>query len=73
MNNQNSNTFLAMGLSMLVLVVWWVFYLNPKVEEERRIAELEAQRQQTEQSVTTNDNTQSGVIPQNDNAASIPD
>ena len=45
MNGNNSNTFLAIGLSVLVLVLWQVFYIGPIVEEERKQAEIVAQRE----------------------------
>ena len=59
MDGKNSNTFLAIALSILVLVLWQLFYIGPIVEEERRIAEIEAQRQAVE----------SGEIKPSDNAA----
>lgn len=59
MNNTNGNTFLAIGLSILVLVLWQVFYINPIVEEERRQQELIAQREAV----------QSGEVKPADNAA----
>ena len=45
MNGNNSNTFLAIGLSVLVLVLWQVFYIGPIVESERKQAEIVAQRE----------------------------
>lgn len=59
MNNTNGNTFLAIGLSILVLVLWQVFYINPIVEEERRQQELIAQREAV----------QSGEVKPADNSA----
>lgn len=62
MNNTNGNTFLAIGLSILVLVLWQVFYINPIVEEERRQQELIAQREAVQSGeVKPADNT---AIPQ---------
>lgn len=59
MNGNNSNTFLAIGLSVLVLVLWQVFYIGPIVEEERKQAEIVAQREAV----------QSGQVKPADNAA----
>lgn len=59
MENNNSNTFLAIGLSVLVLVLWQVFYISPIVEEERQQAEVQAQREAI----------QSGQVKPADNAA----
>jgi YidC/Oxa1 family membrane protein insertase len=59
MNGNNSNTFLAIGLSVLVLVLWQVFYIGPIVEEERKQAEIIAQREAV----------QSGQASPSDNAA----
>ena len=59
MNGNNSNTFLAIGLSVLVLVLWQVFYIAPIVEEERKQAEIIAQREAV----------QSGQAEPSDNAA----
>ena len=33
MNNQNKNTFLAIALSVLVLIGWQFLYVNPKLEQ----------------------------------------
>lgn len=59
MNGNNSNTFLAIGLSVLVLVLWQVFYIGPIVEEERKQAEIIAQREAV----------QSGQAEPSDNSA----
>ena len=45
MNSNHSNTFLAIALSIMVLVAWQFFYVSPKLEEERKIAELQAERE----------------------------
>jgi len=65
MNGNNGNTFLAIGLSVLVLVLWQVFYIGPIVEEERKQAEIIAQREALQSGeVQPVDNS---AIPQNDN------
>jgi len=45
MDGNKSNTFLAIALSILILVLWQVFYITPRVEAERRAAEIEAARE----------------------------
>ena len=68
MENNNSNTFLAIGLSVLVLVLWQVFYISPIVEEERKQAEVQAQREAIQSGqVKPADNA---AIPQGDTATS---
>ncbi|MGB8818815.1 MAG: membrane protein insertase YidC [Rhizobiaceae bacterium] len=41
---QNRNFFVTIALSVLILLVWQVFYMNPKIESQRQQAQLEAQR-----------------------------
>ena len=53
MDSQNKNTILAIALSVLVLIAWQFLYVSPKLDAERKAAELEAQRQQVEQSQST--------------------
>ncbi len=68
MNGNNSNTFLAIGLSVLVLVLWQVFYIGPIVEEERKQAEIVSQREAIKSGeVKPEDNA---AIPQSDTATS---
>jgi YidC/Oxa1 family membrane protein insertase len=43
----NKNTMLAITLSVMVLIAWQFFYVSPKVEAERRAAEIQAQLDQT--------------------------
>lgn len=68
MDGKNSNTFLAIGLSVLVLVLWQVFYIGPIVDEERKQAEIITQREAIESGeVKPADNA---AIPQSDVAGS---
>ncbi len=46
--DNNKNTYLAIGLSILVIIAWQYFYVGPRVEAERRAAEIEAQRKATQ-------------------------
>ena len=57
MDSQNKNTILAIALSVLVLIAWQFLYVSPKLDAERKAAELEAQRQQVEQSQSTGGET----------------
>ena len=65
--DNNRNTYLAIGLSILVIIVWQYLYVGPRVEAERRAAEIEAQRKATqiEQSQASSESnaaiSQSGV------------
>lgn len=42
--DNNRNTLLAVALSILVLIVWQMLYVAPRIEQERLAAEVEAQR-----------------------------
>ena len=45
---QNKNYFIAIGLSVLILIAWQFLYVNPKIEQERAAQEA-LQQQQLEQ------------------------
>ncbi|MCG6856848.1 MAG: membrane protein insertase YidC [Salaquimonas sp.] len=51
----NRNTFLAIALSLVIIVAWQYLYVSPKLEAERQSAE--AQRRQIEQSQSTAQDT----------------
>lgn len=40
----NRNFYITIALSVLILMVWQVFYMNPKIESQRQQAQIEAQR-----------------------------
>ena len=40
----NRNFFITIALSVLVLTLWQVFYMNPRIETQRQAAQVEAQR-----------------------------
>src|SRR5882757_1401347 len=40
----NRNFFITIALSVLILTLWQVFYMNPRVETQREAARIEAQR-----------------------------
>ncbi|TIX88369.1 MAG: hypothetical protein E5V17_06545, partial [Mesorhizobium sp.] len=41
----NRNFFITIALSVLILTLWQVFYMNPRVEQQREAARIEEQRQ----------------------------
>lgn len=43
--DNNKNLLLTIALSVLILILWQVFYINPQIEEQRQAAEIERQRQ----------------------------
>ena len=45
----NRNFFITIALSVLILMVWQVFYMNPKIEAQRQQAQIEQQRIAEEQ------------------------
>ena len=40
----NRNLFITIAASVLILTLWQVFYMNPRIESERKAAEIEAAR-----------------------------
>jgi YidC/Oxa1 family membrane protein insertase len=40
----NRNFFITIALSVLILTVWQVFYMNPRIEAQREVAKVEATR-----------------------------
>ncbi|MFK5978005.1 MAG: membrane protein insertase YidC [Rhizobiaceae bacterium] len=64
MDGNNKNTFLAIALSIAVIVVWQFFYINPKLDAEREAAELAAKQTATEQ-VTNESSVSNGDVPAN--------
>jgi YidC/Oxa1 family membrane protein insertase len=40
----NRNFFITIALSVLILTLWQVFYMNPRIEEQREEARIEAER-----------------------------
>jgi YidC/Oxa1 family membrane protein insertase len=50
----NRNFLITIVLSVLILVLWQVFYMNPRIEAERKAAEIAAQRTE-EKAGTTQD------------------
>ena len=46
---QNRNFFITIALSVVILTLWQVFYMNPRIESQREVAQIEAERAETEQ------------------------
>ena len=79
MMDQNKNYFIAIGLSVLILIAWQFLYVNPKIEEERLRQEALQQEQaaqqtpQTGQAGTDTPQASAGDLPQsNGGATSLP-
>src|SRR5690606_15751165 len=45
----NRNFFITIALSVLILTLWQVFYMNPKIERERETTRIEQERVAAEQ------------------------
>ncbi|WP_306119831.1 MULTISPECIES: membrane protein insertase YidC [unclassified Roseitalea] len=69
MDKNNRNLFLTIGLSVLILTLWQIFYVNPQIEAERQ-AQLEAQTQ-AEATVEQDAPAQPGTAPGDIPAATV--
>ncbi|OJU51818.1 MAG: membrane protein insertase YidC [Mesorhizobium sp. 61-13] len=49
----NRNFFITIALSVLILTLWQVFYMNPRIEAQRETAKVEASRAESEAAKTT--------------------
>ncbi len=45
----NRNFYITIALSILILTLWQVFYMNPKIAGQREVQRIEMERLQTEQ------------------------
>ncbi|HEV7417142.1 MAG TPA: membrane protein insertase YidC, partial [Tianweitania sediminis] len=48
----NRNFFITIALSVLILTLWQVFYMNPRMEAEREAAQIAADQQAAQQGTT---------------------
>jgi YidC/Oxa1 family membrane protein insertase len=46
MDTNNRNFFIVIALSVLILTLWQVFYMNPRIEAQREAARVEQERQE---------------------------
>jgi YidC/Oxa1 family membrane protein insertase len=46
MDTNNRNFFITIALSVLILTLWQVFYMNPRIEAQREAARVEQERQE---------------------------
>lgn len=66
---KNRNYFVAIALSVLILVAWQFLYVNPKLEKDRAALEAQQAAQQSQQTTTTSGGTTttatgtSGTLP----------
>jgi YidC/Oxa1 family membrane protein insertase len=49
----NRNFFITIALSVLILTLWQVFYMNPRIEAQREAAKIEAGRDQDKKAAET--------------------
>ncbi|MCD1264824.1 membrane protein insertase YidC [Shinella sumterensis] len=68
MMEKNRNYFVAIALSVLILVAWQFLYVNPKLEKDRAALEAQQAAQTQQQTTTTADGTTpavstSGTLP----------
>ncbi|TKT75098.1 membrane protein insertase YidC [Aquamicrobium sp. LC103] len=54
----NRNFFITIALSVVILTLWQVFYMNPRIETQRETARIEAER--TQETQAQQQGTQSG-------------
>ncbi len=47
------NFYITIALSVLILMVWQIFYMNPKIEQQREMARIESLRVADEKAKTT--------------------
>lgn len=50
---QNRNFYVTIALSVLILMVWQIFYMNPKIKQQQEQARIEATRVASEATKTT--------------------
>ncbi len=60
----NRNFFITIALSVLILTLWQVFYMNPRIESQREAARIEAERTESEKKAAQPGGTDAAVPPQ---------
>ena len=66
--DNNRNFLITIALSVLILTLWQVFYMNPRIEAQRETAQVEAQRTESAQNEAGTPAAQDGAIPSPDGA-----
>src|SRR5690606_34914864 len=61
--DNNRNFLITIALSVLILTLWQVFYMNPRIEAQRETAQVEAQRTEGAQNEAGTPAAQDGAIP----------
>lgn len=61
----NRNYFIAIALSVVIVLAWQFFYMNPRIEAQRKAQEIQIAQQQaqTEQQTTAPAATADGTLP----------
>jgi YidC/Oxa1 family membrane protein insertase len=59
----NRNFFITIALSVLILTLWQVFYMNPRIEAQRETARIEAQRVEAEKKATPAPQDEGAALP----------
>ncbi|AVA20179.1 MULTISPECIES: membrane protein insertase YidC [unclassified Rhizobium] len=73
----NRNYFIAIALSVLIVLAWQFFYMNPRLDAQRQAEQAAKLQQQTQQAQSTQTQTQApaagtpvnGSLPANDQTA----
>ncbi len=65
MDSNNSNTFLAIALSIMVIVAWQFLYVSPKLETERKAAEQTTLSETAQSTVDTTGQDAQGTAASN--------
>ena len=63
MMQNNRNFFITIALSVLILTLWQVFYMNPRIDKERELARIEAERVQQQAPGQTTTTTTTPAAP----------
>lgn len=59
----NRNFLITIALSVLILTLWQVFYMGPRIERERETARIEAQRVEAQKQVQPAPTSPQGGVP----------
>ncbi|WP_163265962.1 membrane protein insertase YidC [Chelativorans alearense] len=70
--DNNRNLLITIALSVVILTVWQVFYMNPRIEEQREAARIEAEQRTGEEAPAPGAGGAPADIPSTGDATSIP-